>query len=231
MPEAAHPSAAEICPTLPIPAPGAEQIHRALGYPRDAAPAPAMEKRIAGIAAEALPLLQPRGVYALYPVSSSTAHALQLDALTVSGNIGEYLRDAERVAVFVVTVGEEISRMAAAAGKHGDAFSAWVVDALGSWAAEAAAQALMLRLRPHLQPHQALTLRYSPGYCGMEMSQQRQLFRLAPAKAVGVTLLPSLLMHPLKSISGLVGLAPESAIQQYRSPCDLCPRFGCPMRR
>jgi hypothetical protein len=48
---------------------------------------------------------------------------------------------------------------------------------------------------------------------------------------VGVRLMPSMLMHPLKSISGLVGLAPKEAVSSYHSPCDLCPRTGCPIRR
>ncbi len=236
MPEAFHPTiaaaqTAETCPALIIPAPSAAEIHRALGYPREAAPAPAMAERIARIVAEAVPCLQPRGGYTLYPISSRSAHPLQLESVTITGSIGEYLRDAERVAVFVATVGEEISLHAAAASKNGDAFAAWILDAVGSWAAEAAAEALMLRLKPHLREQQALTLRYSPGYCGMEMTQQRKLFQLLQADAVGVTLLPSLLMHPLKSISGLVGLAPESAIQQYRSPCEICPRTSCHMRR
>jgi hypothetical protein len=231
MPEAAHPSAAEIYPTLPIDAPSGAELYRALGYARGALPAPAMAERIARIVDDALPRLQPRGVYALYAVTHRTAHSLQLESVTISGSIGEYLKDAERVAVFAATVGEEISQFAAEAGKSGDAFAAWIIDAVGSWAAEAAAEALMARIRPHLGEQQALTLRYSPGYCGMEMAQQRKLFALVQTDAIGVTLLPSLLMHPLKSISGLVGLAPQAAIQQYRSPCEICPRTTCHMRR
>jgi len=105
------------------------------------------------------------------------------------------------------------------------------VDATGSWAVEAAADALMLRIRGHLGDGEELTLRYSPGYCGMEIGQQSRLFELVQADAVGVTLLPSMLMHPLKSISGLVGLASKEAVGLYRSPCVVCGRVGCPMRR
>ncbi len=223
--------ATEICLDLPLAPAGPVEIHRYLGYPREAAPAPRVAEQTDQALAEAWPCLNPRGVYAVYDVASRTAHSLKLDETTISGNIGEYLEAAGRVAVFAVTVGEEISRRAEAAAKNGDAFSAWVTDAAGSWAAEAAADALMARLRRHLRDEEELTLRYSPGYCGMEIGQQRKLFELVRADAIGVTLMPSMLMHPLKSISGLVGLAPKEAISQYRSPCDLCPRTGCPMRR
>jgi hypothetical protein len=221
----------EICPNLPIAPIAQVEIYRYLGYPREVAPAQRMAEHIAQVVSDALPCLQPRGAYALYAVSSRTPHALKLDDTTISGNIGEYLDQAGRVAVFAVTVGEEISHLAESAVKNGDAFSAWVMDAVGSWAVEGAADALMVRIRRHLQDREELTLRYSPGYCGMHIGQQRKLFQLVRAEAVGVTLMPSMLMHPLKSISGLVGLAPKEAVSRYRAPCDLCARAGCHMRR
>jgi cobalamin-dependent methionine synthase I len=176
-------------------------------------------------------LLRPRGVYALYPATHHTAHSLTLSDIRIEGNVGEFLAGATRIAAFIVTVGPEISERAQSASKKGDALSAWVMDAIGSWAAEGAADALMLQIRRHLDDKEDLTLRYSPGYCGMGLIQQQNLFGLVDARSVGVRLLPTLLMHPLKSISGLVGLAPKEVVARHRSPCDLCPRTGCHMRR
>jgi len=223
--------ATEVCPDLWLAPPTPAEIHRYLGYPPDATPAGHIELRIFRIVKEALPCLRPRGTYSLYAVSRRTARSLKLDETTISGNIGDFLGQAGRVAVFVVTVGEEISDLAEFAAKNGDAFAALVLDATGSWAAESAADALMVHIRRHLQDQEELTLRYSPGYCGMEMTQQRKLFQIVQADSVGVRLLPSLLMHPLKSISGIVGLAPKETIGSYHSPCDLCPEVGCHMRR
>ena len=223
--------ASEICLDLSVATIDPVEIYRYLGYPADAAPAPRLAEKIAGISAEALVCIRPCGVYSVYKAAGATAHSLKLNDTTISGNTGEYLNDAGRVAVFAVTVGEEISLLSEAAAKDGDAFAAWVVDATGSWAVEAAADALMQCIRRHLQDGEELTLRYSPGYCGMEIGEQRKLFQLVQAEAIGVTLMPSMLMHPLKSISGLVGLAPKEAVSQYRSSCELCPRTGCHMRR
>jgi hypothetical protein len=223
--------ASEFCPNLSVAPANLVEIHRYLGYPREVAPAPRMADRISQVVAKAQSCLKPRGAYAVYAVSSRTPHALNLNDTTISGNIGEFLEHANRVAVFVVTVGKEISQLAESASKNGDAFSAWIMDAVGSWAAEGAADALMTRIRRHLHDQEELTLRYSPGYCGMDMGQQRKLFQLMQADSVGVKLMPSMLMHPLKSISGLVGLAPKEAVSRYRSPCDLCPRVGCYMQR
>lgn len=221
----------ETCLDLPLAAADPADMYRYLGYPRSAAPAPRVAEQIGLALEEAWPSFKPRGTYTVYDVAGRSAHSLKLGETTISGNIGEFLSEAGRVAVFAVTVGEEISLLAEDAARKRDAFSAWVMDAAGSWAAEAAADALMTRIRPHLRADEELTLRYSPGYCGMEIGQQRKLFELVQAEAVGVRLLPSLLMHPLKSISGLVGLAPKEAVSRYRSPCDVCGRKGCHMRR
>lgn len=86
-------------------------------------------------------------------------------------------------------------------------------------------------LAAHLGPDESFTARYSPGFCGLDLSQQRKLFCLVPAESIGISLLPSLFMHPLKSISGLVGLGPVSVVGVHLSPCERCPLTSCHMRR
>jgi hypothetical protein len=65
----------------------------------------------------------------------------------------------------------------------------------------------------------------------MNLTEQRGLFGLINANTVGVTLLPSMLMQPVKSISGLVGLGEELNIDTLRSPCARCTDVNCTMRR
>lgn len=221
----------EICTDLPVAAADPLEIYRYLGYPIDATPAERVAEQISVVVSEVVGCIRPRGVYAIYAPAGRSEHSLKLGNTTISGNIGEYLEAAGRIAVFAVTAGEEVSLLAESAAKRGDAFAALVADAAGSWAAEAAADALMLRIRTHLKADEELTLRYSPGYCGIEIGEQARLFELMDAEAIGVKLMPSMLMHPLKSISGLVGLAPRDAVKLYRSPCEVCARTGCHMRR
>jgi cobalamin-dependent methionine synthase I len=224
------PLAVEILPRLTIALKVAD-ILRSLGYPRDATPPAQVVRSTKQILTEARPWLQPRGTYALYAVTRQTAHSLKIGGATIAGNIGEILHGADRVAVFMVTVGSEITRRAEARCRAGDAFAGLALDAIGSWAAEAAAEALMKQLSSQLRRGESFTLRYSPGYCGMDLKQQRTLFKLAPAGSVGISLLPSLLMQPLKSISGIVGLGPREVVGIHLSPCERCPQIGCHMRR
>ena len=224
------PPAGETLPRLTI-ALRVPDILRSLGYPQEATPPAQVVRSTKQILAKARSWLQPRGTYSLYAVTRQTAHSLKIGGATIAGNIGEILHGAERVAVFMVTVGSEITRRAEARCRAGDAFAGLALDAIGSWAAEAAAEALMKQLSSQLRRGESFTLRYSPGYSGMDLKQQRTLFELAPAGSVGISLLPSLLMQPLKSISGIVGLGPREVVGIHLSPCERCPQIGCHMRR
>jgi hypothetical protein len=224
------PLAAEVIAHFDL-SPCMADIFRTLGYPRGVTPPSEQAGMIERLVAGALPHLHPRGTYALYAVTGQDAHALTAGGATIKGSIGEFLHGANRIAVFIVTVGREITRMAEASCHAGDPFSGWALDAIGSWGAEAAADAMMISIQRHLSNDESLTMRYSPGYCGMDLRQQPTLFRLAPAESVGITLLPSHLMQPMKSVSGIVGLGPKELVGVNLSPCDRCPQVGCHMRR
>lgn len=206
-------------------------VLRSLGYPAETAPPARVAQSVETCMREAEDYLHPCGTCSLYVPAGWTHRSLEIGGLRIAGNVTEFLQGASRIAVFMVTAGSEITRQAAMRGKSGDAFAGLVLDTLGSWAAELAAEALMAQLASQLGPEESFTLRYSPGYCGMDLSQQRLLFQLAPAGAVGISLLPSLFMQPIKSISGLVGLGPRAAVGVHLSPCERCPQVGCHMRR
>jgi Vitamin B12 dependent methionine synthase, activation domain len=224
------PPASRILPRLSI-APQRTEILRSLGYPPEAAPPLEVLRSVEALMTEAGAFLQPRGTYSLYDAVALTKHSLRIGGETISGNIGEFLEGARRIAVFMVTVGDAITREAKARCDSGDAFGGLVLDTIGSWAAELTAEALMVQMRTDLADGESFTLRYSPGYCGMNLDQQRVLFRLAPAGAIGISLLPSLFMQPLKSISGIVGMGPQEIVGVHLSPCERCPQVGCHMRR
>lgn len=220
-----------VYPELSLPFPEMHELHRYLGYSRGGVPSPAVAQRVEIALAELLPHLAPRGTYGVYSVTQRTPGCMHLGGRALTGSISEFLASADRVAVFILTVGEAVSQLAAEAWRKGDSLGALMIDAIGSWAAEATADALMKRIRAQLRDDEDLTLRYSPGYCGMEIAQQQALFELANAKAVGVHLMPSLLMRPMKSISGIVGLGPKGEVAAHRAPCDYCGQVGCHMRR
>ena len=221
----------EVCTDFSPVTPSREEIHRYLGYAKGAAPALRLASRIEQIIDEVRPCVSGRAAFAIYGVTKHSRNSLAFGRVSITGQVSEFMKSADRISVFVATIGDEISKRAAEARKQGDSFAEWIIDAYGSCAVEATTDALMGRIQRHARKGEALTLRYSPGYCGMSIDQQQALFRLVSADAVGVKLLPSMLMYPLKSVSGIVGLGPKDAVTAYRSPCDTCDRVGCHMRR
>jgi len=222
--------AAETVDPLVI-APNRSELMRYLGYSRSKAQTkllPELFERalIAGQAA-----LQPRGAYCIYRIDQSEPDCLFLGGASLAGQVTTFLKSADRVVVFVVTAGHRISELSQEASARRDVATNWALDALGSWAAEAAVEALMLRLARDLVPSETLSARYSPGYCGISLTEQEALFKLVPADSIGVSLLPSMLMQPLKSVSGLVGIGARDRIEPAGVPCDNCSAEPCTMRR
>ncbi|MBI4604086.1 MAG: hypothetical protein HY721_19185 [Planctomycetes bacterium] len=212
--------------------PDEDEVLRYLGYPKEARPDPRVRDRVREVLAEAWPHVRPRGAYSVYDVEVLDRRSLTLrGGARFTGIIGDYLGPAQRTAVFVATAGSEISELATEAMRSGDALGGLVLGAVGSMAAEGATDALIEDLRGRIGPGEALTLRYSPGYCGLSLHQQRTIFDLVDAAQVGVELLPSMIMRPLKSVSGLVGIGPADAVSARGSPCDRCPLTDCKMRR
>jgi len=212
--------------------PERQGVLRYLGYPTAAKAAARIEARLDRALDECRGKPHPRAMYALYPVEQLTPRRLTLrGGATITGRVGEFLSGARRVAVFVVTAGEEIAGMAEAATRARDTLSGLVYDAIGSHLADAAVERLAGDLRGRLEAGETLTLPYSPGYCGIPLAGQRALFRLIEARRIGVELLPALIMKPVKSVSGLFGLGPREQVTAFGHPCDRCPLANCHMRR
>lgn len=212
--------------------PDSAEVLRYLGYPEGIAGAMRIRARIAEAIAACRAELSPRGLYSVYEVTEGAPDRLTLaDGSKFSGEIGEFLGGARRAAVFLATAGPEIVGLAESAARSRDTLSGLVYNAIGSHVAEAVVERLVADLRNRIHPEESLTMRYSPGYCGISLAQQRTIFRLVDAGRIGVELLPTLIMKPIKSVSGLIGIGPERLIRARGNPCDECPMRDCRMRR
>jgi hypothetical protein len=157
--------------------------------------------------------------------------------LTVSGinfNIGKIIkreiRDSERVAFFICTAGETICSHTNSLMKGGNQVLGCIFDLMGTFIAEAAGDSLQEHLKKDvLLQGDKITNRYSPGYCQWPTEDQNQLFGLFHENTCGVSLTPSCLMQPVKSISGLIGIGGKVYYRKYN--CDLCQTKNCIYRR
>ena len=208
------------------------EVLRYLGHPARAKIAPRIVERVHKALEDSRSVLRPRGTYSIFRIAASDARSLRLEGgPTFRGAIGEFLASASRAAVFLATVGQEVTALSTETIRAGDTLGGLILDAIGSHAVEAAVEKLVQDLGRRTGPGEALTLRYSPGYCGVSLSEQLHIFQLIDATRLGVELLPTLLMKPLKSVSGLIGIGPEAEVKRYGNPCSRCPRVDCDMRR
>ena len=178
-------------------------------------------------------LLRPRAVVRIDRVVELTARRLRLDnGAEFHGAVGQFLEHAQYVASFVVTIGSATERLARRWLKGVQLLRGAIVDAIASETVEAVAHRCQEVIGGEAgRAGLAVTPRYSPGYCGMLVTQQRSLFAHLPTHEINVHLNPSCLMLPIKSVSGLVGLAEPAKVGPHVYPCQRCDHPDCMQRR
>lgn len=137
-----------------------------------------------------------------------------------------YLKDSEMLALFVCTAGNEITQRSRNFMAEGNLLEGYVADLTGSLLVETAMNLVHDSLRHNMKKKGLkITNRYSPGYCNWDVSEQHLLFCLLPENFCGITLSESALMHPIKSVSGVIGIGTNVRYHHY--VCNACPEDNC----
>lgn len=201
---------------LPVRIPRREVL-RYMGYPRTKGPAPHIQRRLEQMLELAPALLHARGAFVL-------ANRVQAEAAGMPN-------PSDRVAFGVCTIGLALESEERRLSEEQDVLAALIADAIGSAAAEEAAELLHARV---CMTAQSLGLkaarRLSPGYGRWSVSRQADLLAHLPIEDVGVRLTESSMMIPRKSVSFAVLLA-NPGDKTPRVRCAACDLTGCRYRR
>ena len=195
------------------------EVRRNLGYGRSGEPSERTRARIEELWPRASAMLRPRGAYAV--VSGDSAADLGMP------------EPSEQVGLGVCTIGPALENESLECSERGDMLDALLLDAFGSAAAEAAADALNLFLCEHAaNSGWYAARRISPGYGRWDVSCQRELLGLLPAASLGISLTEGLMMIPRKSVSFAVRFRetpgpPEDGWKR----CERCSLEQCRYRR
>jgi hypothetical protein len=140
-------------------------------------------------------------------------------------------------ALFAVTLGPGVSGAISRQFETGEFVDGAMLDAAASEATELAAAFMESWYREYLRQEGQLSesmgvLPFSPGYCGWHISGQKRLFERLKPETIGITLSHSILMNPLKSISGvLVSGEKEIFVFEDNYPfCTDCRTRSCQTR-
>lgn len=168
---------------------------------------------------------RPKGLYRLAFIESSGDDYIVADGIRFSSrvlrvNIGA----SQRVFPYIATCGRELEEWSAGIS---DMLQKFYADAIKESALRIAIKAVTDHIDSRYSP--GPTARMSPGSLeDWPIYEQRPLYDLLgdPAADIGVELLESYLMTPIKTISRLM-----FPTEQSFENCQLCPREKCPSRR
>lgn len=207
-------------------------LARALGYtsPQSWAAPERVATEIVRARDRARKLLTPRAVWTVVPAEPFDDFILcdrpLGTRLGVGVNAVRQLRGCRAVAAYVATIGGALEAEARGRMTDGDALGGFILDTLGSVAADACAAAVRERIqREALGLDWFYTNRCSPGYCSWPAEDLCALLSILPAAPAGVRLATNGLMQPLKSSSGILGLGPDVIYSEYA--CSCCGRENC----
>ena len=139
--------------------------------------------------------------------------------------VGPLIRAAPERWAFVATIGSKLETRVQEHFANNRFLEAVLLDAAGSVAADA-----LCDLIEQQCAGQRDSTRFSPGHCGWALDAQRPLLGLLGSAEIGVRLRSSLLMDPLKSVSGIVARGPAERLRVSPRLCTACAARGC-MRR
>lgn len=208
-----------------------DEIYRNLGY-GSAIPDDQTIQTIGKIVAHARTICKPLAQFAIYPLGLNGNNLVIRDIEMKTGKIiANYLTDSSEIAVFVATAGLEFDNYLRNVKKSGDIYMEFLSDAVGSEIAEATVNYVCSEIEKLANERSMyVTLSYSPGYCGWHVREQPKLFSLLPNNSCGITLNESCLMHPVKSVSGVIGFSKSKDVNVPYA-CDICGLETCYKRK
>lgn len=175
--------------------------------------------------AEASTVALPKAIYRLAFIDEKGPDRVLVEGRTFTSLVLRVnLETAQRVFAYATTCGTELDEWSS--GIKDMLFSFWA-DAIKEVALRSAREALIAQLDeryavPNLAEMHPGSLEDWP------IQEQVVLFDLLgnPQAAIGLSLTPSYLMIPIKSVSGL-----RFPLEESFQSCQLCPRPACPNRR
>jgi len=164
-----------------------KRVLRFIGHKRKSVNS-SLEKVIAAEKKKLGNLLHPLSIYTIINYSETNKHAI--------------FKDAVKVALCICTIGTDLEKEVKNLSERNDLLRALVLDSFGSEAVEEVAIH-----SDRIIAGEAITMnlwaskRFSPGYGEWDLKEQQFIFKMLPAKEIGVRLNESCMMIPRKSIS------------------------------
>ena len=185
-------------------------------------------------AVESAHLLEPAVAYEYYQVTgmSPSQVALESDKAIHGPLLPTIFPKAKELAVLVCTIGPKLEKQVTDYSKSGETLRGMILDGIGSAAVDMLIPEAcrLIASGASLHGHQASSP-VSPGWPGLPLTEQWNLFELVNTQEIGVSLTSSGIMVPRKSVSMVIGIGPQMATWTQADVCARCSlRKTCPYR-
>jgi hypothetical protein len=151
-------------------------------------------------------------------------------SIRCGSRIARQVAGSDSFALFITTAGNSFDKWVKSKASDGDILAEYLCSSIGSVVADKIADRVQEGLQLFAEERgKGITNRYSPGYCSWNVREQHAIFEMLPSEKIGVTLTPSFLMNPIKSISGIIGIGTGKVAGPYM--CDLCNMKNCLVKR
>ena len=206
------------------------EVLRYMGCPPDRAD-PATRAMAEEGAAQILQAARPRWAYRVFDLAFEPGGVRLSCGLLLPGeDLKGHLSGCRQAVLFCATLGTGVDALIRRA-ESGDMLRALSLDC----AAAAAVEEVCDRIEAELQgkfPGKFFPFRYSPGYGDLPLSLQDEILTLLDApRLVGLTVSPSHILLPRKSVTAILGVSDTPVARQAQS-CLSCPvRESCPYRK
>lgn len=187
-------------------------------------------KLVRGILAKAYQLIAPAFVYQGHSIAGRGAEGAVKLHNGMFFPVPEVEQDSGMGSLVfcVCTIGSRLEEEATALMTAGDSLASLFLDAAGV----AFLEALSARAQETLQKRAQERLlhcgcRFGPGYGGLELSYQKELFALVDASLIGVRLMESGVMSPAKSLSFVTTWTTSPAPRRNPYKCSSCNLSDC----
>nr|MBC8273781.1 hypothetical protein [Chloroflexota bacterium] len=179
-------------------------------------------------------LLEPAVAYEYYQVTgmSSGQVSLEGDKAIHGSLLPTIFPEAKELAALVCTIGPKLEKQVTDYSKSGETLRGMILDGIGSAAVDMLAPEAcrLIASRATSHGHQTSSP-VSPGWPGLPLTEQWNLFELVNTQEIGVSLTASGIMVPRKSVSMVIGIGPQMATWTRAEVCTRCSlRKTCPYR-
>ena len=179
-------------------------------------------------------LVKPRHIFTEKKISALGADFIEIEGGSrfLTKKIPPFIKGASHLVLFVVTIGDGVENEASILTSGPDPLNGYLLDRLGSFAAESLAENMEKRLRRDYSIHKkSVSSRFSPGYCDWPTEEQFKMTKALDFSKAGVILTEGCMMVPKKSISAIAAIADEGVFKDFISSCDICEKDKCDFRR